>query len=384
MDDVDMDPVGAVRETPSVLWRPDPWLCLGVCVVMGLGLVALYSSSAVYALRTLGDAEHFLKAQLWRIGIGVVALLGMVVTPPGWLRRRSGWFLVAATVLCGIVLIPGVGRLIGGARRWLTVGPFNLQPGELAKLAVVLVLASLLARREANQDAEKLPFWLPISLVQIPIFLVLLEPDFGSAMVMEGIVVVLLFIAGFRMRSFLLAAVCASPVVYHSLFGTPFRLRRLMSYLDPWAYRDTVGYQSAESQISIGSGGFFGVGLGESKQRLFFLPEAHTDFVFAILAEEMGLIGVLVMLAGFGLIFWRGMRLAMDVDDAFERLLAIGVTSLLAIPTVFNLGVVTGLLPTKGLPLPFVSYGGSNIVVCLMAVGMLFRIDADRSIRSST
>jgi cell division protein FtsW len=167
------------------------------------------------------------------------------------------------------------------------------------------------------------------------------------------------------------------PVLYHLIVGTPFRLRRVLGYIDPWAYRSTVGYQVTEALISIGSGGLFGVGLGDGKQKLFFLPEAHTDFIFAILAEEMGLLGVVLLLGAFAILLWRGMRLAMRAGDAFDRYLALGVTGLVGIPAVFNVCVATGLLPTKGLPLPFVSYGGSNLVVTMAAMGLLLRIDRD-------
>ena len=197
-------------------------------------------------------------------------------------------------------------------------------------------------------------------------------------MVIEMLMVLMVFAAGLRPRTLVILALAALPCLYHLIVGTPFRLRRLLSYIDPWAYRSTVGYQVTEALISIGAGGIWGVGLGAGKQKLFFLPEAHTDFIFAILAEELGLVGVTVLLLAFAVLLWRGGRLAMVARDPFDRYLALGLSGLIGIPAVFNVAVSTGLLPTKGLPLPFISYGGSNLVVTMMAVGLLFRIDRDQ------
>jgi cell division protein FtsW len=209
----------------------------------------------------------------------------------------------------------------------------------------------------------------------VPVLLILVEPDLGTALVIELIVAVMVFAAGLRLRTLIMLGLAGLPVLYHLVVGTPFRLQRLLSYVDPWAYRSTVGYQITESLISIGSGGITGVGLGGGKQKLFFLPEAHTDFIFAILGEELGLIGVLLVLAAFVVFVWRGLRIAVHAKTAFDSYLALGLTALVGVPALFNAGVATGLLPTKGLSLPFVSYGGSNLVVTFMAVGMLLRLD---------
>jgi cell division protein FtsW len=370
----------AAAGAPASIWRPDALLALALAVLLALGVVLVYSSSSVYAGRLFGDAQRFLKAQLVWTLVGLVAMCVAAQVPRRWLSARPGWWLLLAMALCAAVLIPGVGHLVGGARRWLVVGPLSFQPSEATKLAVVVLLAALLARRKAvARDETPRGLLGPVLLTQVPVALILCEPDLGTALVIEGLMVLMVFAAGLRPRTLVVLGLAAMPVLYHLVVGTPFRLRRVLGYIDPWAYRSTVGYQVTEALISIGSGGLFGVGLGDGKQKLFFLPEAHTDFIFAILAEELGLLGVCLLLSAFAVLIWRGLRLAMGAADPFDAYLALGVTSLIGIPAVFNACVATGLLPTKGLPLPFVSYGGSNLVVTLVAVGMLWRIDRDHA-----
>ena len=355
---------------------PDMLLCGALVVLLSLGIVLVYSSSSVFAARHFHDAEHFLKSQLAYMGLGFVAMLIIAHVPRRWLSYRCGWMLLVCLTMCGMVLVPGIGRFVGGARRWLSLGPISFQPSEAAKLAVVIVMASLLAKRRRSGD-ERQGLLGPVLLAQVPVALILAEPDLGTALVIEVLVVLMVFAAGLRPRTLVILGLSGLPVLYHLVVGTPFRLRRLLGYIDPWAYRSTVGYQVTEALISIGTGGLFGVGLGEGKQKLFFLPEAHTDFIFAILAEELGLVGVSILLAAFALLLWRGVRLAMLAHDDFDRFLALGATSLVGIPAVFNACVATGLLPTKGLPLPFVSSGGSNLMVSMAAMGLLLRIDRD-------
>ncbi len=357
-------------------YAPDVWLTLSTTVLLALGLVLVYSSSAIYAGRLYHDPQRFLRSQSLYALIGLGCMAAAACIPRALLVARSAWLWLAAMTACAAVLIPGVGHFVGGARRWLTFFGFSCQPSEFCKLAVVLLLAALLARRVAAEGSRR-GLLLPVLFVQAPVALILCEPDLGTAMVIEMVMVLLLFTAGLRPRTLIVLGLAASPVLYHLVVGTPFRLRRLMSYIDPWAYRSTTGYQVTEALISIGSGGLWGTGLGEGKQKLFFLPEAHTDFIFAVLAEELGFVGVVLLIGTFACLVWRAMHIAMRVSDAFDRYLALGVAALIGIPAVFNACVATGLLPTKGLPLPFVSYGGSNLVVTLTAMGLLFRIDRD-------
>lgn len=358
--------------------RPiDGPLLAAVVLLLGLGLILVYSSSAIYALRTYGDAEHFIRRQaIWAL-LGMAVLYGAYRVDVTWLYRRAGWVLLASMLLCVLVLIPGIGHQAGGARRWLVMGSLGFQPSELAKLAVVIVLAALLARRDGAPKENRGGLLGPVLMMQLPVLLLLLEPDLGTALVIELIVAAMVFAAGLRVQTLLLLGLAALPVFYHLVVGTPFRLQRLLSYIDPWAYRSTVGYQVTEALISIGSGGTWGVGLGAGKQKLFFLPEAHTDFIFAILAEELGFVGVLVLLFAYAVLLWRAIRIAIDAPTTFGAYLALGLAALIGVPAVFNTCVATGLLPTKGLPLPLLSSGGSNLVVTLTAVGLLLRVGAD-------
>lgn len=350
----------------------DHWLVAPLAFLLALGLVVLYSASSVYAARTYDDAEHFLKAQALYGSLGLVAMVAMMHFPRAILQRRAGWLLLGSVILCGLVLIPGIGHWVGGARRWLDLGPVVFQPSEVAKVSVVILLAALLSQADTSKR-----LWVPALLTQIPVGLVLLEPDFGTAVVMELLLVTMIFCAGMRLRTLVFGALCAMPLVYHLIVGTPFRLRRIMSFIDPWAYRSTVGYQVTEALISIGSGGLLGVGLGESKQKLFFLPEAHTDFIFAILAEELGLVGVCLMLLAFAVLLGRGWYIARRASSTFDKYLALGITAMIGIPALLNVCVATGLLPTKGLPLPLISYGGTHLVCVLGAFGLLLQIARD-------
>ncbi len=366
---------GASGAAPAYV--PDAWLSFALLLLLSLGLVLVYSSSSVYAGRLFEDPQRFLVSQLIWMSVGAVVMGVCARVPGAYLSGKCGWIFVAAVAACIAVLVPGVGHWVGGARRWLTLGGASCQPSEAAKLAVVLLLAALLARRETADSPTGTHLLLPTLVVQLPVVFILCEPDLGTAMVIEMLMVLMVFAGGLRLRTLMILGLAALPCLYHLVVGTPFRLRRLLSYIDPWAYRSTVGYQVTEALISIGAGGIFGVGLGAGKQKLFFLPEAHTDFIFAILAEELGLVGVAALLGAFGVLLWRAGRLAVYAPMAFDRYLALGICGLIGIPAVFNVAVATGLLPTKGLPLPFVSYGGSNLVATMAAMGLLFRIDRD-------
>ncbi|MBC7792107.1 MAG: putative lipid II flippase FtsW [Clostridia bacterium] len=348
-----------------------------VVAMVSLGLVLVYSASSVYAEKNFGDAESFLRAQLRALAIGSFAMLGLTQVPTAWLRANALRIFGVCTLLCLIVLIPHIGHVAGGARRWLQIGRMGFQPSEVAKLAVLIMLAAVLARREEAGARGKLV--IPVLLAQIPVGLVLAEPDLGTALVIELILGTMIFAAGLRLRTIALMGLAALPVFYHLVMGTPFRLQRLLGYIDPWAYRSTVGYQVTESLISIGSGGITGLGLGDGKHKMFFLPEAHTDFIFAILGEELGLIGVFALLASVGFFIWRGLAIARETKDPFAAYLAVGVVGLIGIPAIFNTCVATGLLPTKGLPLPFVSYGGSNLLVALAGTGLLLRVGKENA-----
>jgi cell division protein FtsW len=357
--------------------RTDGVIVAMAVALVSLGLVLVYSASSVYAERNFGDAEMFLRAQLRALVVGGIACVALMQISTEWLREHALKIFVVCTALCALVLIPGIGHVAGGARRWLQLGPLGFQPSELAKMAVIIMLAAVLAKREKKQNAGG-KLLVPVLLTQVPVALILAETDLGTALVIELILLTMIFAAGLRLRTIAVLALAALPVFYHLVMGTPFRLQRLLGYIDPWAYRSTVGYQVTEALISIGSGGVFGQGLGDGKHKLFFLPEAHTDFIFAILGEELGLLGVVALLAAFGLFIWRGLAIAGNAKDPFAAYLAVGIVALIGVPAVFNVCVATGLLPCKGLPLPFVSYGGSNLLTALAGTGMLLRIAREK------
>ena len=283
-------------------WIYDRSLALAVFVLLSIGVVVVYSSSSVYAARLYGDPEYFLRRQSMWCGLGVIALLAGMYFPGERLSRKAGWLMIIAIGLCVVVLVPGLGIKAGGARRWLSFGFARFQPSEFAKLAVIILTASLLSRRDRLQSKEFSSLIIPVLIAQIPVALVLAEPDLGTALVIELILLVMIFVAGLPMRMVFLFGLAGFPVFYHFVISTPFRLRRILGYIDPWSYRSSIGYQITEALIAIGSGGVTGVGLGEGKKRLFFLPAAHTDFIFAILAEELGLIGVSVLLLLFSIV----------------------------------------------------------------------------------
>jgi cell division protein FtsW len=290
----------------------------------------------------------------------------------GAYRRWSYALLVASIGMLGAVLV--VGARINGARRWFHVGGVSFQPAELAKLALVIYLAYSLAKKAEKVRSFTVGFVPHMIVCGLMMGLLLKQPDLGTAVILGLATLILLFVAGAKISYIFIAFLAAAPVMYQAIVGTPWRLRRMLAFLDPWQYRYDVGYQITESLISIGSGGVRGLGLGDGKEKLFFLPEAHTDYVMAIVGEELGLLGICAVAALFAILVWRGARAALRARDAFGCYLGFGITAMFGLQALVNLGVVLGALPTKGLPLPFVSFGGSTLVVDLFAMGILLNI----------
>ncbi len=361
------------RETGS-----DDLLLWAVMGLTAVGLIMVYSSSAVFAAERFGDTGYFLKRQLVSVALGLILLAVAVRLDLSLVRRFATPLFICGTILLCLLFVPGLGVKVGGATRWIAIGPFQLQPAELAKVGLVLYLAASLARKRERVRDFKAGFLGPASVAAVPIVLVLMQPDFGTALSLMVILFVMLFVAGAR-TSYLLGAVLLSlPILWHLVASTPYRVRRIMAFLDPWSDREDVGYQVAESLISIGSGGILGVGLGDGTQKLFFLPEAHTDFIFSIIGEELGLVGTLGVIFLFAVVVWRGYRAAFKAEDAFSAYLAIGLTALIGLQAVVNMAVAMGLLPTKGLTLPFISYGGSSLLTVLLAAGLLLAVSRGR------
>ncbi|WNG34687.1 putative lipid II flippase FtsW [Archangium violaceum] len=356
--------------------RFDPLLLCAVLSLVSLGLVMVYSASAVMAQDKLGDSLYFLYRQLMAAGMGVVAMaVGMKV---GWRRlaRLAYPLLLVTLVLMVLVLIPGIGTTAGGARRWIRFPGFGLQPAEVAKVAWVVYLSYSLAKKREKVATFSVGFLPHLLLCGLLVGLCMLQPDFGSSVLLVFLLFALLFAAGTKVSYLVGSVLLALPLAYAAIARSPYRMKRVLAFLDPWAHRHDIGYQVAESLMSIGSGGLTGLGLGDGRQKLFFLPEAHTDFIFAIIGEELGLVGVVLLVALYAIVIWRGIRASLAAPETFGTYLGLGLTSIIAFQATVNMCVAMGLLPTKGLTLPFVSYGGTSLVVLMGAAGVLLSLSA--------
>jgi len=356
----------------------DPWLAGAVLVLLILGLVMVASASVSLADRQFGQPFYYFLRQLAYVGVGVLASAAIMRTRLVYWEKGGMVLLIVGAALLVTVLIPGVGRQVNGSIRWLHLGFFNLQASELVKLFVIIYLAGYLVRRGEEVRTTLKGFLKPLAILTALSVLLLLEPDFGSTAVMFATALGLMFLGGVRLWQFsaLLAAVLA--VLAGIALTSPYRLVRLTTFLDPWADPFNSGFQLTQALIAIGRGEWLGVGLGGSIQKLFYLPEAHTDFLFAVLAEELGMLGVITVIALFTMVVWRAFVIAYSAErsgNRFAAYLAYGIGMWIGLQAFINMGVNMGALPTKGLTLPLMSYGGSSIVVMCMAVAMLMRVD---------
>jgi cell division protein FtsW len=345
-----------------------------VLALAAFGVVMVFSSGAVFAAKKYGDSTYFLKRELVYAILGLGALSFAARVDYSIYRKLAYPLLFVTLALLAAVL--KLGSRAGGAIRWFRAGPLSFQPGELAKLALCVYLAYLLARKAEKVRVFSVGFLPPLLVTGLMMVLLLKQPDFGTAAIFGAVALGMLFVAGTRTSYLILAVLVAAPAGWQFIVSTPFRMRRMLAFLDPWAFRRDVGYQITESLISVGSGGVTGLGLGDGRQKLFFLPEAHTDFILSIVGEELGLIGILFVIGAFGVLVWRGLRTAFRARDVFGSYLAFGITAMFGLQALVNIGVVLGSLPTKGLPLPFISYGGTSLVMSLFAAGVLANISA--------
>jgi cell division protein FtsW len=349
----------------------DPWLVIAVAALVGLGTVMVFNVSYFWAEKYTGDPLYFFRKHVLSIGLGFAAGVGTSRLSSDRLRSAAYPLLVGILVALVAVLVPGIGMVHNGARRWLHVGPLSLQPSELAKFAVVLYLARSIARKGARMEELQLGVVPHCIVVGTVALLVLVEPDFGTAVVCGGMLGAMLFVGGVRLWHVGLLAAGLVPVAAYEVLHKTYRSVRILGFLHPDLDPLGINHQLRQSFIAFGSGGFWGVGLGESQQKMFFLPAAHTDFIFAVVGEELGLAGALLVLGLFAVVAWRGFRIAVRHPDEFASLLAFGTTLLLVLQGTINVAVVLGLLPTKGLALPFISYGGSAMIAALAEAGVL-------------
>jgi cell division protein FtsW len=357
--------------------KVDQPMLAAVLFLVGLGVVVVYSASSVFAGAELGDSLFFLKRQAVFALIGAAALIVGASIDPAKLERLAYPLLAACFVLLVAVLVPGIGRSAGGARRWIELGPVALQAGEVMKVGLVLYLAMSLAKKRDRMKSFSVGLLPHVLVPGMAMVLLMFEPDFGTSVLLAAVTFIMLFVGGARVGYLAGALLLMIPVALHVVANSPYRMRRVMAFLDPWAHRSDIGYQITESLMTLGSGGLFGLGIGDGRQKLFFLPAAHTDFVFAIIGEELGFLGVVSVIVAFFVIGWRGVSAALRHEDLFRSYLSLGLVALLSCQALFNIAVVLGLVPTKGITLPFVSYGGSSLIISMGMAGLLLRLVAE-------
>ena len=354
-------------------YRPDRLLLIATLGLLALGVVMVFSASAVYASELYGNAGIFVLRQfIWLIlGLGALFLMTQLD------YRRLCQPAVVFPALCAVLVLLVAVFFLDPSRsthRWIRLGLFSVQPSEFAKLALILFLAYFLERRRHAVDDVPGTLLPAGCITAVLVGLILLQPDLGTAAVIVAIAGGMFFVAGLRLQYLACFAAAASVAAYFLIVRVPYRMARIQAFLDPYADPQGSGFQTIQSLLAVGSGGVTGVGLMDGKQKLFYLPEAHTDFIFAVVGEELGLVGAAIVVLLFGIIAWRGLRIAALAPDGLARLLAVGVTTMIVGQAFINLSVVIGLLPTKGISLPFISYGGSGLLVMLLGMGLLLNI----------
>jgi cell division protein FtsW len=340
------------------------------------GVVMVYSASSIMAAKKFHDSFYFLKRQ------GVFALLGFglmyaaMVTDYHFWRKAAVPILLLCLAALVLVLLPGIGGSVKGATRWIRLFGFNFQPAELAKLSMIIYMAYSLDKRQDKVRFMKTGVFPYMLILGVMILLLMVQPDMGSSMTLAAVAIIMLFAAGTRLSHILSIILFSLPFLYYAVMHKEYRKRRILSFLNPWQDPTDTGFQIIQSWLAFGTGGIIGQGLGEGKQKFFYLPEAHTDFILSVVGEELGFIGVVTIAAMFFLLVHRSIRVAVHAEDNFGRFLAFGIAVLLGMEAFVNIAVVTGLLPTKGLALPFISYGGSSLILSLVAVGILLNISS--------
>ncbi|MBW1980847.1 MAG: putative lipid II flippase FtsW [Deltaproteobacteria bacterium] len=348
-------------------------LCTTLALVVW-GLVMLYSASSILAQQRFGDSLFFVKRQIIFALVGLALLIGSKNIPYKLYHRLVYLILAVCLLSLALVLLPQIGHRVGGARRWLRLGPISLQPAEFAKLSLIMYLSYSLAKKEDRLKDFSIGYVPHVMVTGLFVGLIILEPDLGTAITYALLAFLLLFVAGVRFRYLILTAVALLPMLFLAISGSRYRWERLLAFLDPWRDPSDTSFQLLHSLLALGSGGLLGVGLGAGKQKLFYLPEPHTDFILAVLGEEMGLLGIAGVLLLYGLLLWKGVHIALRAPDRYASYLAFGLTLLIGVQVMINGAVVMGLLPTKGLPLPLMSYGGSSLLTNLVAIGILLNI----------
>lgn len=358
-----------------------PWHVIIYCVaaLLGFSIVTVYSTDMTTS-GSCGSGYQSIKHIVW-IGISSLLLTVMSKIDYHYLQKLSIPLLVVSFILLVLVLVPGIGTVTNGARRWIRLNRvFGIQPSEFAKLAMLIFIANYLAKNQGRMSQFIFGFVIPMGVAVVISALVLKEPDFGTAAFIAILSLILLMIGGTRMIYVIFAAMAVTPCIHKMLFDVPFRKIRLLVFLDPWKDPSGAGYQIIQSWIALGSGGLTGLGLGSSRQKLFFLPESNSDFIFTIIGEEFGFLGASLVIGLFLLLVWHGLKIVHAAKDVFGFFLGLGITVMFGLQAILNIAVVSGVLPTKGIPLPFVSSGGSSLLFSMIGVGILVNIARQSSL----
>lgn len=353
---------------------PDLWIIIPTLLILTIGVIMVYSASAILAFHDFGDSFYYLKRQLIFAVLGVIAMtVTMQVDYQVW-KKVANIGLIVGFILLVIVLIPGIGVVRGGARSWLGISSFGIQPSEFIKMAMIVFMAKVLSESDSRITSFNKGL-LPMLLILGTAFgLIMLQPDLGTGSVLLGATLLIIYTAGARLSHLAWLGVVGLAGFAGLIAAAPYRLQRITSFLDPWQDPLGAGYQIIQSLYAIGPGGLVGLGLGMSRQKYSYLPEPQTDFIFSIIAEELGFIGAATVLFLFLLLIWRGMRTAITAPDSFGSLLATGIVGMIAVQVIINIAVVTGMMPVTGITLPLISAGGSSLTLMLTAIGILLNI----------
>ncbi len=349
-------------------------LLIVTTLLICIGIVMIYSSSSSYAYEKFHDSTFYLKRHMANFIIGLIFSFFVTCLDYRKIKKFTKPLIIISIFSLALVFIPGIGREAGGARRWIKFGPIGFQPSEFVGLFLIIYLADILERKQHCIKSFFYGFMPPFMVSAFIVFLVLLQPDLGNAIMFFALLIIMFFVSGINMAHFLPFIIAFVPALYFLIIRVPYRLRRIVGYIDPWGDAQGAGFQIVQSFLALGSGGIFGVGLGCSRQKLFYLPQGHTDFIFSIIGEELGLIGTFSVVILFSAFVWLGIRISLKAGDLFAKLLAVGITASIGSKAIINIAVSTGAIPTKGLPLPFVSYGGTALIFNMVGVALLLSI----------
>lgn len=366
-----MNEAGRVPETAK---HPDWWLLVAALLLAGFGIIMVLSASGIMAERYYGDKYIFFKKQAVYAALGLVAMFSIYRLPRKFFYNTSYLWVLGVILLLGLCALTPLGVSAGGAKRWLRLGPVSIQPLEFAKPALVLYLAYFFSRKQELVKTFSVGFLPPFFATGVLCLLLLLQPDFGGAVFLAMLLFFMCFVGGTRFIYLLLSFLFAGGAGWLLISSSPYRFKRWTAFLDPFKSAQAEGYQLVQSFYAFGSGKLFGAGLGAGRQKLFYLPEAHNDFIMAVAGEELGFIGLSAVLLVVAILLWRAFSIAYRQEDLQDRFTAFGMASILALGSVLNLAVVLGTVPPKGVPMPFVSYGGSSLIVCFVCVGFLLNL----------